>query len=159
MPVSDSTPRSHVRLAIADDHPGVLAALTQMFGRLADVTVVGLALDGEHAVRLCRLARPDVVLMDLSMPGMDGVEATRRLAREQPGVRVVVITSASDGRVEQALAAGAVGVVMKYEPNEAIVAAVRDAVDRTEREPAHRQPAGHLADVARGDPRGGAPES
>ena len=120
-------PGAPVRLAIVDDHPGVAAALTEMLGALDDVAVVGVALDGEHGVRLCRLTRPHVVLMDLSMPRVDGVEATRRILAERPGTRVVVITSSSDGRVEQALAAGAVSCVFKHEPNEVIVGAVRAA--------------------------------
>lgn len=123
----DPVPGAPARLAIVDDHAGVLAALTEMLGGLDDIAVVGLALDGEHAIRLCRLTRPDVVLMDLSMPRLDGVEATRRILAERPGTRVVVITSASDGRVEQAMAAGAVSSVFKHDPNEAIVEAVRVA--------------------------------
>lgn len=119
--------RARVRLAIVDDHPGIVAALTEVLGALDDLAVVGVALDGVHAVRLCRLTHPDVVLMDLRMPRVDGVEATRRILAEWPAIRVVVITSSSDGRVEQALAAGAVSCVFKHEPNEAIVEAVRAA--------------------------------
>jgi DNA-binding NarL/FixJ family response regulator len=90
-----------------------------------DLEVVGAAGDGAAAVALCRDERPDVVLMDLSMPGMDGVEATRQVIAEAPNAQVVVLTSFLDrDRVVDALGAGAVGYLLKdAEPHE-----VRDAI-------------------------------
>jgi DNA-binding NarL/FixJ family response regulator len=96
-----------IRVAVVDDHTIVRNGLVQLLGSDPDLEVVGAAGDGEAAVALCVELRPDVALMDLSMPGMDGVEATRRIAEQAPGVQVVVLTSFVDrGRVVDALSAG-----------------------------------------------------
>ena len=98
-----------IRVLIADDHPLARAGLAQMLGELADITVVGAAHDGEQAVTLAHETCPDVVLMDLEMPVLDGIGATRRLAADLPGVRTVVLTSFSDQeRILDALDAGAI---------------------------------------------------
>lgn len=127
MPDSDQTRAAPVRLVIVDDHPGVRAGLAQMLGGLEDIELVGLAVDGEDATCLCRRMRPDVVLMDLSMPRLDGVGATRRIMSERPQTRVVIITSGSADRLAQARAAGAVACVFKHESEEVIIDAVRAA--------------------------------
>jgi DNA-binding NarL/FixJ family response regulator len=119
-----------VRVAIADDHRVVRVGLEQLLGTFADVEVVGVADGGEQAVAVCVAARPDVLLLDLSMPDLDGVEVSRRLATAVPEARVVVFTSFSDReRIVQALDAGAVGYLLKdAEPEEihsAILAAAR----------------------------------
>jgi DNA-binding NarL/FixJ family response regulator len=103
-----------IRLLIADDHAVVRAGLEQLARTFEQVELVGAAADGETAVTLARERRPDVVLMDLEMPGVDGIEATKRIVAADATVRVVVLTSFSDRRrILQALAAGAIGYVLK----------------------------------------------
>ncbi len=109
-----------IRLLIADDHAVVRTGLRQLAATFADVELVGAAENGEEAVTLCADRSPDVVLMDLEMPVLDGVEATRRIAAAHPGVAVVVLTSFSDrDQILEALDAGAIGYLLKdAEPHE-----------------------------------------
>ena len=103
-----------IRVLIADDQTVVREGLATLLAAMEGVEVVGSARDGEEAVSLAALRRPDVVLMDLRMPRCDGVEATRRLTAEQPEVRVVVLTTyADDTSVFAALEAGARGYLTK----------------------------------------------
>jgi DNA-binding NarL/FixJ family response regulator len=117
-----------IRVLVVDDHQLVRAGLTVLLRTAPDLDVVGQAADGEQALVLARDLQPDVVLMDLSMPVLDGVAATRRLLAERPGARVVVLTSfAETERVQQALAAGAVGYLLKdCDPHE-LMSGVRAA--------------------------------
>jgi DNA-binding NarL/FixJ family response regulator len=109
-----------IRILLADDHDVVRRGLTALLDGTDGFAVVGAAADGDEAVALAGEHRPDVVLMDLSMPGVDGIEATRRLMAERPESRVVVLTSFSDReRILDALDAGAVGYLLKdAEPDE-----------------------------------------
>jgi len=117
-----------ISILVVDDHQLVRAGLVALLATAADLEVVGEAADGEEALVLARARRPDVVLMDLSMPVLDGVAATRRLMAEQPGARVVVLTSFTEKeRVAQALAAGAIGYLLKASDPHDLVAAVRAA--------------------------------
>ena len=111
-----------IRVAVVDDHTIVRNGLVSLLGAHADLEIVGAAGDGEEAVALCIEQQPDVVLMDLSMPGVGGIEATRRIVEEAPGVQVVVLTSFMDReRIVDALSAGAVGYLLKdAEPDELI---------------------------------------
>src|SRR4051795_1065254 len=103
-----------IRILLADDHDVVRRGLTALLDGTEGFTVVGAAADGEEAVALAGQQQPDVVLMDLSMPNVDGIEATRRLVAERPETRVVVLTSFSDrDRILDALDAGAVGYLLK----------------------------------------------
>ncbi|HET9287859.1 MAG TPA: response regulator transcription factor [Gaiella sp.] len=103
-----------IRLLIADDHAVVRTGLRQLVGTFADVELVGEAANGEEAVALCAERKPDVVLMDLEMPVLDGIEATSQIVAAQPGVAVVVLTSFSDrDEILRALDAGAVGYLLK----------------------------------------------
>ena len=115
-----------LRVMLADDHAVVRAGLAQLLGTTDDLVVVGEACDGEEAVALARELQPDVVLMDLSMPGMDGTAATRQISASCPGTRVVALTSFSDrDRVMATLDAGAVGYLLKDAAPEEIIRAVR----------------------------------
>jgi DNA-binding NarL/FixJ family response regulator len=119
-----------VRVAIADDHRVVRVGLEQLLGTFDDVELVGSADGGEAAVSLCIAGRPDVLLLDLAMPEVDGIEVTRRVAEGSPDTKVVLFTSFSDREgIEAALDAGAVGYLLKdAEPAEirsAIQAAAR----------------------------------
>ena len=109
-----------IRVAVIDDHAIVRNGLVQLLGSDPELEVVGAVGDGEAAVALCLEQRPDVALMDLSMPGMGGAEATRRIVEAAPGVQVVVLTSFMDReRIVDALNAGAVGYLLKdAEPEE-----------------------------------------
>ena len=103
-----------VRVLVAEDQKVVRDGLVALLGMLPGIEVAGAAVDGDDAVRQALDLAPDVVLMDLHMPGCDGVEATRRLTRELPGVHVVVLTSYSDdASVLAALRAGARGFLTK----------------------------------------------
>jgi DNA-binding NarL/FixJ family response regulator len=109
-----------IRVLLADDHDVVRRGLTALLDGASGFAVVGAASDGEEAVTLAAAHEPDVVLMDLSMPGVDGIEATRRLMAARPDARVVVLTSFADReRILDALDAGAVGYLLKdAEPDE-----------------------------------------
>ena len=105
---------SRIRLLIVDDHPIVRDGLRGAFAGSDEFEVVGDARDGAEAVTRSAALRPDVVLMDLRMPGVDGVEAIRRLQREQPAVRVLVLTTFdTDSDVLAAVEAGATGYLLK----------------------------------------------
>jgi DNA-binding NarL/FixJ family response regulator len=117
-----------ITVLVVDDHQLVRAGLTVLLQTAPDLEVVGQAADGEQALLLARDLQPDVVLMDLSMPVLDGVAATRRLLAEQPAARVVVLTSfAETARVHQALAAGAIGYLLKDCDPQELMAGVRAA--------------------------------
>jgi DNA-binding NarL/FixJ family response regulator len=117
-----------IRLVVADDHAVVRSGLAQLVGGFEDVELVGAAADGEEAVALCAERRPDVVLMDLEMPRLDGIEATRRIKAADPDVAVVVLTSFSDReRILRALDAGAAGYLLKDAEPEELARAVRAA--------------------------------
>jgi DNA-binding NarL/FixJ family response regulator len=113
-------------ILIADDQALVRVGLRKILEVEPDADVVGEASDGEDAVREVRRLRPDVVLMDIRMPVLDGIEATRRIVADQPGAKVIVLTTFGlDGYVFDALRAGASGFMLKDAPPEEIAAAVR----------------------------------
>ena len=117
-----------VRVLLVDDHRLVRAGLESLLATAGDLAVVGSAADGAEAVALARETSPDVVLMDLSMPGMDGVEATRAIAAAHPDVQIVVLTSFSDReRILDAIDAGAVGYLLKDAEPEELLRGVRAA--------------------------------
>ncbi len=109
-----------IRVLIVEDHALVRAGLEELLSGAEDIDVVGVAGDGAEAIELAAAEEPDVVLMDLSMPVVDGIEATRRIRATQQEVRVVVLTSFSDQRrILEALDAGAIGYLLKdAEPDE-----------------------------------------
>ena len=119
-----------IRLLIADDHPVVRDGLSGMFAADPAFEVVGEAADGAEAVRLARSLEPDVILMDLRMPGMDGVTAITELARTGSIARVLVLTTYdSDSYVLPAIAAGATGYLLKDAPRAELLRAVRAAAN------------------------------
>jgi DNA-binding NarL/FixJ family response regulator len=111
---------------IADDQALVRVGLRKILEAEPELTVVGEAADGEDAITETRRLRPDLVLMDIRMPVLDGIEATRRIVRAQPATRVLILTTFGlDGYVYDALRAGASGFMLKDAPPEEIAAAVR----------------------------------
>ena len=119
-----------ITVLIVDDHAVVRAGLRQLMATADDIEVVGEAEDGATAVAAVSELTPDVVLMDLSMPGVDGVEATRRIKESHPLVHVVVLTSFSDQtRILSALETGADGYLLKHSEPQTIIDAVRSTVE------------------------------
>jgi DNA-binding NarL/FixJ family response regulator len=117
-----------IRVLLVDDHRLVRAGLTSLLAAAEDIDVVGEAADGADALEVAASVEADVVLMDLSMPVMDGVNATRKLLAAHPDLRIVILTSFSDqGRVRDAMAAGAIGYVLKDCLPDEMLAAVRSA--------------------------------
>jgi DNA-binding NarL/FixJ family response regulator len=117
-----------IRVLIVDDHPLVRQGLTAVLAGVSDIEVVDAVADGALAAEAAVAAEADIVLMDLSMPGMDGVEATREVLALRPRVRVVVLTSfAEQARVLAALDAGAVGYLLKDTEPEDLIHAVHEA--------------------------------
>ncbi len=119
---------SPIRVVVADDQRAIREALAMMLDNEADISVIGTAADGAEAIGLAGGSRADVVLMDLRMPGTDGVAATRQLKESDPDVKVVVLTTfADDVSIQDALLAGAVGYLTKDAGHRQIILAVRSA--------------------------------
>lgn len=117
-----------IRLVIADDHPVVRAGLRGMLDGEADFEVAGAAADGAEAVELAAELAPDVVLMDLRMPRLDGVAAIEQIRERHPGVHVLVLTTYdTDADIVRAIGAGATGYLLKDAPREELFRAVRAA--------------------------------
>lgn len=117
-----------IRVLIADDHQVVRAGLEQLLATAPDIELVAMAADGAEAVALAVEHQPDIVLMDLSMPGVDGVAATRRIVEGSTATQVVVLTSFSDRqRILDALDAGAAGYVLKHAAPDDLLDAIRAA--------------------------------
>jgi DNA-binding NarL/FixJ family response regulator len=118
-----------IRIIVADDHPVVRGGLVALLRTIPSLDVVGEAADGETAVRLTHEHRPDVVLMDVRMPGMDGVEATRQIRLQTPESRVLILTMYDDdATVFTAMKAGAQGYLLKESEQDDIVRAVHAVV-------------------------------
>jgi DNA-binding NarL/FixJ family response regulator len=149
-----SNPR--IRVLAADDQRVVREGLAMLLGLLPDVEVVGTAADGEQVLAVVAELKPDVILMDLRMPRMDGVEATRRLRESHPGVKVVVLTTYADDRsVIDALRAGALGYLTK----DAGADEIQQALHRVTSGQAALDPAvqRHLVEAIAGGPADPAP--
>ncbi|MGZ4190073.1 MAG: response regulator [Actinomycetota bacterium] len=117
-----------IRVIVADDHAVVRSGLEKLLSTADDIEIVGTASNGEEAVALAGTQRPQVVLMDLSMPVVDGAEATRRIVEQDPDARVVVLTSFADDRhIADALKAGAIGYVLKHAAPDELLGAIRAA--------------------------------
>jgi len=115
-----------IRVVVADDHPIVRAGIVALLQDADDVEVVGQASDGEAAVAITLAERPDVVLMDLRMPGLDGDDATARILAREPNVRVLILTTyESDDQILAAIEAGAAGYLLKAAPESEILAGLR----------------------------------
>src|SRR4029453_19134396 len=115
-----------IKVMIADDQGLIRVGLRKVLEIEPDTTVVGEAADGEQAVELATRLQPDVVLMDIRMPLLDGIEATRRLVRTHPSIRVLMLTTFGlDNYVFESLRAGASGFMLKDAPPEDIAGAVR----------------------------------
>ena len=116
------------RVLLVDDHPVVREGMRGMLATVADLEVIGEAGDGETAVRLAGEMLPDVVLMDLRMPGMDGAAATAEIARRHPSVRVLVVTTYdTDADILRAVEAGATGYILKDTPVVDLIDSIRSA--------------------------------
>jgi DNA-binding NarL/FixJ family response regulator len=117
-----------IRIVIADDHPVVREGMRALLLTQSDFDVVGDASDGDAAVRLAGELRPDVILMDLRMPGTDGATATAEISARYPGVHVLVVTTYdSDQDIHKAVEAGAAGYLLKDTPRDDLCGAVRAA--------------------------------
>jgi DNA-binding NarL/FixJ family response regulator len=119
-----------IRIVVVDDHAVVRAGISRLLDSAADLVVVGEAADGGEALDVVGSAEPDVVLMDVSMPNVDGIEATRRITAAYPHVRVIYLTSFADRRrIAEALDAGAAGYLMKDASPDEVIAGVRAVID------------------------------
>lgn len=119
-----------VKILITDDHPVVRTGIRGMLDGEPDFEVVGEAEDGREAVELTRKLRPDVVLMDLRMPNMDGVEATARIREEKPDTHVLVLTTyESDADILRAIESGATGYLLKDAPKNDLFSAIRNTAE------------------------------
>jgi len=117
-----------IRLVIAEDQAMMRESLAQMLALEEDIQVVGTASDGERALSVCRAQKPDVLLTDIGMPKVSGIEVTQTLRQELPNTRVVILTIyGDDDKVFAAIKAGARGYVLKDSPPEEALAAIRAA--------------------------------
>jgi len=117
-----------IRILVADDHPVVRFGLVHLFGAQPDLEVVGEAGDGRQALNLCRATEPEVVVLDLSMPNLGGIEATRQIRRLLPQVGIVILSMhEKDAYVLQALHAGANAFVLKGADNQELLRAIHAA--------------------------------
>jgi NarL family two-component system response regulator LiaR len=118
--------KSAIRVLVADDHAIVRKGICALLATEPDIELVGEAQDGQEVITQAQRVRPDVILMDLVMPGMDGLEATRYLRNRQPDIRILVLTSfAGDDQVFPAIKAGAMGYLLKDSGPEDLVQAIQ----------------------------------
>lgn len=128
---ADIRDMEQITVMIVDDHARVRQGLRTFLSTCPDLRVIAEAADGQEAVDLCALAKPDVVVMDLAMPVVDGCRATALIKETSPGTRVVALSgSAEPDMVERVFEAGAVGLVLKDSGPSALVEAIRQAADR-----------------------------
>ena len=121
---------AHIRVMLVDDHYMVREGLKVLLSTCDDIEVVGEAADGAEAVEQCRVLGPDVILMDVMMPVMDGAAATAQITAACPDVKVIALTSFVDeDLVEQALDAGAISYLLKDARPEALTQSIRDACE------------------------------
>ena len=115
-----------IRILIADDHAVVRIGLSALFGTEKDLEVVGVAANGDEAVTKALALKPDVVVMDLMMPGKSGVEATSEIVKADPSIRILLLTTyaTSDG-IMRTLDAGASGAILKTAPDDELVSSIR----------------------------------
>ena len=126
MTAPDASTRSPVSIIVADDHQVVRTGFAAMLDTQADFTVLGTASDGASAVQACRTLRPDLIIMDIRMPGIDGIEATRQLSSSDQPPKVLILTTFDlDKYVFDALRAGASGFMLKDVTAEQLYEAVR----------------------------------
>ncbi|MGW2325173.1 response regulator [Streptomyces sp. NPDC001700] len=117
-----------IRVLLADDHPVVREGLSAMLDSAEGITVVGQAGSGEEAVVQAKALRPDIILLDLRMGGMDGVEATTQILRQVPGCKVVIVTTyEDDSDILRAVEAGAAGYLLKGSSRQELIGAVQTA--------------------------------
>ena len=122
------TPQKRIRILLADDHTVLRAGLRALLAGQCDLEVIGEASDGAEAIRLAQTLHPDVVVMDIGMPGVNGIDATARIKRELPGVKVLILSMHDDqGYLRQVLRAGASGYVLKRAADTELLAAIRAA--------------------------------
>jgi DNA-binding NarL/FixJ family response regulator len=125
-PEGSSAARGPSRVIIVDDHPLFRSAIRQTLERQPNLEVVGEAADGRQAIELCRRLRPELVLMDLRMPEMDGITATQAIKREFPATVVLILTALEEPTtLSDSLEAGAAGYILKHAPASQITDAVR----------------------------------
>lgn len=124
----DHNESNRIRVITVDDHEIVRHGMAFLFSPYDDIEVVGIAHDGEEALRLCEELRPDVILMDMVMPGIDGVAATQAIRQQYPQVQVLALTSFYDeDLVRRAMQAGAIGYLLKGVPIVELAQAIRAA--------------------------------
>ena len=115
-----------IRILIADDHAVIRDGLSMILGLQDDFTVIGQAQDGLEAVELCRRSAPDVVIMDLMMPKLDGCAATQKITSENPDIRILLLTSYTESsKILHAIKGGASGAIGKNAPREELLSAIR----------------------------------
>jgi len=115
-----------IRILITDDHGVIRAGLRALLAGIPEIEVVGEASDGLEALRKAALLKPDIVLMDLSMPNMGGIEATRQLSKLEPQVRVLILTvHEDDGLLKEVIRAGAAGYIIKRAAEDELIHAIQ----------------------------------
>lgn len=123
------TENSFIEVLVVDDHEIVRLGLASLFATYTDIRLIGEAANGQEALDFCNHLQPDVILMDLTMPVMDGITATRIISKKYPRITVIVFSNSGGfARIQKAIDAGAVGYIRKTVPVAEIAVVIRAAV-------------------------------